>query len=207
MYGLGRRIGALSWAVLGGLWVPGAAQAQSDVSAPGSAQAIEKIERGWFVSVEAGPMFLVAPDASADYGLGFAAQLHLGLDVAPVLRLSVGATLVGAEGTERVGEGLNEAVVLRDRFYVAPSVRGELALLTTERDFLWVRAEVGLGIMQGSDMDMVDNLGPSFGGAVAFEHFATLRHFSFGAQAGLTVFLQPDLAVAIHLMPTLRYTF
>lgn len=181
------------------------AVAQGDVSAPGSAQAIEKIERGLFVALQAGPMFLAVPDSSASYGLGFSTQLHLGLDLGSIFRISIGATLLGAEGSEEVGEGNQTRVELRDRLYVAPSFRGELALFTTERDFVWVWAEVGVGILQGASIE--DSLGPALGGAVAYEHFATLRHFSFGAQVGLSVLLEPDLAIAVYAMPTLRYTF
>jgi hypothetical protein len=184
---------------------PGPARAQTDASAPGETQVIEKIERGLFAALEAGPVFLVAPDAEADYGLGFGTSAHVGVDILPILNVSlgVGATFSGGSAV------VDGTVALRDRLYVTPSVRAQLAVLTTERDFLWVRAEAGLGLLDtpAGDGESALEVGPAFGAAVGYEHFAVLRHFSFGAQAGLTTWLEPDLGLGVFVMPTLKYTF
>ena len=178
-----------------------AASAQTDASAPGETQVIRKIERGGFAQLEAGPAFFLAPDASADYGLGLEAGVHFGFDVLPILNLSLGLGATAVGGSEEV----SGQVLLRDRFYLTPSLRAQLALLTTDRHFLWIRAEGGLAILMMQQEEA--QLGPSFGGAVGYEYFTTLRHFSIGAQLGAQTYLEPDLALAIYLMPTLKYSF
>lgn len=193
---------------VGGSLTPTPARAQTDVSAPGRTQEIEKVERGVSMAVEVGPAFLVAPDDDTGYDLGLAAGLWLGFDLGPIFRLSIGTELLGVGGSTMLADSTGSSLVLRDRFYVSPGVRVALALLTTERDFLWLRAQGGLGIFLGSeDLAAEGDLGVAFGASVAYEHFATLRHFSFGVQAGLTGYLSPDLALGISVMPSLRYSF
>lgn len=189
--------------VLAALVAPRSAEGQTDASAPGKAQVIEKIERGAFALMEAGPVYLVAPDAAGDYGLEFGASLHVGFDLFPILNLSLGASAVVAGSSEIVGG----TSVLRDRLYITPSLRAQVALLTTERDFVWVRAEGGLSLLEASENADGLEVGPSLGGALGYEYFTTLRHFSIGLQAGLTAFLEPDLAYAIFVMPGLKYSF
>ncbi len=187
------------------LFVPGAALGQTDRSAPGTVQAIRKVERGVFAQLEAGPLYLVAPDASAELGLGLGAAVHFGFDILPILHVSLGGSAVVVSGSEEVGG----AVALRDRLYLMPTVRAQFAVLATDRDYLWVRAEGGLSVLPNAAELVVggESLGPMFGGSVAYEHFSVLRRFSFGIELGASAFLSPDLAVAIRLSPTVRYTF
>lgn len=164
---------------------------------------LEKIERGGFVNIEAGPSVLVAPDADADYGLGLGASLFFGWDIVEVFRLSagVGAVAVGGSFTDAQGAQVSE-----DRLYLSPGVRAQLAVFTTERHFIWVRAEGGAGVVNAGSGGSAD-VGASFGGAVGWEYFSKLRHFSLGVQAGASAFVDPEFALAIHIHPTLRYTF
>lgn len=186
----------------------GLATAQTDVSAPGRTQDIERVERGASAAVEFGPAFLITPDDDTGYDLGLSVGLWLGFDLGPIFRLSLGSDLVGVGGSTQVMDESGSTLVLRDRLYIAPSVRAALALLTSERDFLWIRAQGGLGIFLGAeDLASDGDLGVAFGASLAYEHFATLRHFSFGVQAGLTGYLSPDLALGVSVMPSLRYSF
>lgn len=180
------------------------AHAADTPDGPPAAVRIEKIERGVFADVAAGPTFLVAPDAAADYGGGFGLSMHFGVDLTPVLRLSAGADVVAAGGTlDREG-----VAVSADRLYLGPGVRLQLAVFTTERHFLWVGAQGGLGVLgAGSGEGSEASIGPSFGAQVGWEYFTVLRHFSLGARLGAVAFLEPDLGVAITAFPTLRYTF
>lgn len=182
-----------------------AALAQSDQSAPGKAQVIEKVERGAFAIMEAGAHYLIAPDTSTDYGLGFGAGLYVGWDIISILNVAIGLNAIMAGGSDEV----DGALISRDRLYLTPSLRIQMAILTTERDFFWLRGEGGLGILESAD-DLTEGgsgVGPSFTGAIGYEYFSTLRHFSLGLQAGLTTFLEPDLALSVFLTPMLKYSF
>ena len=185
------------------LVVPFEADAQTDVSAPGQAQAIKPVERGFFANLELGPSFLVAPDAAVDYGLSTSVSVHFGIDILPILNIALGVGVLAAESS------LDSEGALRDRFYISPTARAQLAILTTERHFLWLRGEGGISFLEAdaSQTEGASELGPTFGGGIGYEYFTTLRHFSIGAQAGVQVLLEPDTAFRIFLMPSLKYTF
>lgn len=193
-------------ALLATLAGPSAAFAAEATPEVREQEPIRKVERGVFAVLEGGPSYLVASDAAADYGFGLGLSVHLGYDILPVLNLSVGASALLAQGTLPPVDGAGAQV--DDRLYLTPSLRAQFAVFTTERHFVWVRAEAGLGILgAGSGEGAEASFGPALGGAVGWEYFTVLRHFSLGLQAGVTAYLDPDTALAIAVHPTLKYTF
>lgn len=187
-----------------GLWAPSAWAEGEQTTPQVDAPSIERIERGAFFSLEAGPSYLVVPDVESDYGLGIGASLYFGFDVVDVFRLSIGSGAVAAGGS--FTDDLTGVERPDDRLYLSPGIRAQLALFTTERQFLWVRAEGGAGFVNAGSGGN-GKLGPSFGASLSYEYFSVLRHFSLGVQVGVSGFLEPELALAIQIHPTLRYTF
>ncbi|MGF1511942.1 MAG: hypothetical protein ACFB9M_20825 [Myxococcota bacterium] len=172
------------------------------VSEPSGArvQAIQAVERGLFVQTDLGAGVNVAGFGSADGSVGASLSAHLGYDILPVFNIAVG----GFAMTVPNGSSFDADAPASgsDDFLVGATARAQLAVLTSERDFLWVRGEGGIAFaLPGDEPDAV------FGGAVTYEHFTKLRHFSLGLTAGALVFSQDPLAVSILVTPTLKFTF
>lgn len=168
-------------------------------------QQIRAVERGFFVESHAGLTFFVNRIDERRYGLSPIVALYAGYDVLPVLNIGLGVTAIAAGVSDATGEPSPRS----DLFFVIPSLKVQFALLTTERNFLWLRGEAGFSLAlpaQFNDVDYGGN-GPAFAGLIGFERFAKLRHFSLGAQAGVHVVTKPGVGIGISLMPTFKYTF
>lgn len=182
----------------------GAAWAQSTGEEPPKVQAIAAVERGGFMQTEVGFAYLVNELDGKRYGLAPMIGIFAGYDLLPILNLSAG--VIGMAAGSALGEGVNTK---NDLLFVSPMLRAQLAVLTTERNFVWVRAEAGFAFGLPGEVEgrAFGGNGPAFGGGVGFEHFTKLRHFSIGAHAGVLAVTQPSLGIAVTVMPTLKYTF
>jgi len=194
-------ISVASWVVL----LPGLclAQAEGDEARP-RAQVIRAVERGAFAQVELGYSQVVNEVGEVSVGPGASVGAWVGFDVLPVLSLAVGGVAVSAFGTSGEEPGPSS-----DLFFVSPLARLQLALASSQRDFLWARADGGVAFALPDEIDgeSTGGVGPVFGGALAYEHFTKLRHFSIGLSAGALVYLEPDTAVSIQILPLVKYTF
>ncbi|MBX2812065.1 MAG: adventurous gliding motility protein CglE [Myxococcales bacterium] len=181
------------------------AWAQRDVSQPGQAQSIRAVERGFFTAMGVGPSVLVVPDDDANYGLSTYFTFHGGWDILPILNLAVGVGFIASEGSV----ALNGVERRADRFYVSPNLRIQLAVITTERHFVWLQADGGASVLFRSNQTVSSDsdAGVMVGGGLGYEYFTTLRHFSIGLQTGLHSLLAPQTAFNIFLLPTLKYSF
>lgn len=168
-------------------------------------QQIAVVERGAFIEMDAGFTWLLNEVDGRKYGPGLHAGFYVGYDILPILNLAVGVSGI----VSSVKTDVNTVGPVGDLFFVMPSLKAQFALLTTERNFLWVRGEAGFALGLPGKIDGVDygGAGPAFGGAVGYERFAKLRHFSLGAVAGVTVFTKPGVGIGLSLMPTVKYTF
>ena len=137
------------------------------------------------------------------YGPGPQVGVFLGYDILPVLNLGLGVTFWGGE----VDSGAEAP--LGDLFYVSPMFRAQVALVTTERNFMWVRGDVGFGFGMPSEIDGVEYAGdgPVFGVTAGFERFTKLRHFAIGIHGGVVFVTEPSLGIGITVTPTIKYTF
>lgn len=204
MMGNGRKLSIAVWVL--GLWIAPNVWAQTDASRPGQESKIEAVERGVYSGVEAGPSYFIASDSNTNYGLGTNLSLIWGFDVLPILNLALGLGVTAVSGSQVVENTLN----LDDRFYMSPLLRAQLAVFTTERHFVWLRAEGGVALLLSDNVlpdDASANLGLMVGGGVAYEYFTMLRHFSIGIHAGLQMFMEPDTSFNIFLLPALKYSF
>jgi hypothetical protein len=184
------------------LAAPAAARGQSlpDESQPRT-QVIRAVERGFFAEADLGFGYFATDVGDTQVGPGAVIGAYLGYDILPVLNLSVGALAVSAFSTsDRRGS---------DAFYVGPMARAQLALLSSQRDFLWIRVDGGVAIPLPDEVAgrSSGDLGPVFGGAVVFEHFTKLRHFSLGLSVGALAYAEPDWAVNVQVLPLVKYTF
>jgi hypothetical protein len=201
-----RPLARLALVALVAFALPGSAAGQGTEGDEGPrTQQIRAVERGGFLAADFGLAYLVGGMAGRDYGVAPLVGVTAGYDVSPVFNLSVGvlgaAFGLSADPSTPPPRG--------DLFFLAPILRAQLALVTTERNFLWVRAEGGFsfGLPKEIDGQAYGGDGPVFGGGVGFEHFTKLRHFSLGVTLGALAFTKPEPAVAITLLPSLKYTF
>lgn len=200
------RHAAVCAALLLGLMAASTAQAAETAGedAP-KVQQIRAVERGFFFESQAGLTFFVNRIDERKYGLSPVVALYAGYDILPVLNIGLGVTAIAAG----VSDAQGEPAVRSDLFYVIPALKVQFAVLTTERNFLWLRGEAGFGLglpAKLGDADYGGN-GPAFAALVGFERFAKLRHFSLGAQAGVHVVTKPGVGIGISVMPTFKYTF
>lgn len=174
-------------------------------------QTIRAVERGFFAEADLGASFIVYSDGEEEYGPGVALDIFFGYDILPVLSLSLGGTFVTTKN--RSGEALEDSdgnlIPSSDLLYVGPMARIELALVSTQRNFLRIRGEGGVAfaLPEEIDGDSFGGPGAAGGGALVYEHYGRLRHFSWGLSAGATVFSQPELAVSLQVLPLIKYTF
>lgn len=168
-------------------------------------QEIRAVERGFFVESVFGLTVFVNEIDSRRYSAAPTIGAYLGYDLASIFNIGIGARAAAASGPDDP----DTPVPRGDLFFVAPMVKLQLALITTERNFFWVVGEAGFGFSLPEQIDGVDfgGSGPMFAGALGYEHFTKLRHFSIGAQAGVLVVTEPAVGIGVSLMPTLKYTF
>ncbi|MCK6550521.1 adventurous gliding motility protein CglE [Myxococcota bacterium] len=199
--------------------LPAIAEAQTTPEGPGKVQQIRAVERGGFVEADVGLGMFVKSPGTGDYGLSVVTGVYAGYDVLPVLSISIGALALAAPvqvPSAPLPGGGQPGPVARDLLYLSPMLQVQLALVTTERNFLYVRGAAGFGFTLPSTLgdangdgtdDDYGGMGPMFGATVGFERFTKLRHFSLGIQAGALIVTKPDLGIGLTLTPTLKYTF
>ena len=178
--------------------------AQGEPEGPAKAQQVRAVERGFVLETEVGAYFRVNELGGRRYGLGFLTGFHMGYDIAPFLSVLVGASAISAPSAPDTPQGLPS-----DLFFLSPQAALQVALITSERNFLWVRGGGGLAFALPEQVNgqTYGEPGPMFTGSVGFERYTKLRHFSIGVQVGATIFLKPELAVGITVAPLLKYTF
>lgn len=178
--------------------------AQSESEGPARVQKIQAVERGFFLETDVGASFIVNEVQGRTFGLGFVTGFYLGYDIAPFLSILAGASATSAPSSAPVTGGPPS-----DLFFISPQAALQVALITSERNFLWVRGGGGLALGLPAEVNGVTygEPGPMFSAAVGFERYTKLRHFSVGIQAGATFFLKPEFAVGITVAPLLKYTF
>lgn len=206
----------ISLALLSALVSPAFAQEEAPekeiVEEGPKVQQIRAVERGFFLETSGGVGFIVNEINDRKYGLAAPViGLFLGYDILDILNFSVGAKVLAA--SSRVDPNSPEPAPSGDLLFIMPQARIQFAVITTERNFLWIRAHGGFGFglpgkidVEGTEMDHGGN-GPVFGGHVGFERFTKLRHFSIGVHAGVEVATKPGLAIAVELVPMVKYTF
>ena len=172
---------------------------------PPETQPVRAIERGLFLQADVGVTVFVNELEGRRYDPGPQVGIVLGYDILSVLSLGVGVSLWGVE----VESQPDVEAPHGDLFFVVPKVRAQLAIVTTERNFMWLRGEAGFGFGLPGEIDGVEygGDGPVFGVSAGFERFTKLRHFAIGIHGGAVVVTQPDLGVGVSVMPTIKYTF
>lgn len=174
------------------------------VEEPPRVQAIRAVERGFFLETDVGASLIVNKIHDRQYGLSVLTGLFAGYDILPILSISAGAYGMGASLSSS-----DPTATSGDLFFVIPTAQLQLALITTERNFFSVRGGIGYAFGLPSKINGVSygGNGVAFSGALAFERYTKLRHFSIGVMAGVVGVTQPGLGVGVSVTPTLKYTF
>jgi hypothetical protein len=195
------------------------AQQPPPVEEPPKIQKIQAVERGFFLETDAGISWIVNKLTTTDamghgtdhaFGISFLGGAFVGYDILPVLSLAVGAYAMGATvSRDTTITGAPQG----DLYFIIPMAQLQFALVTTERNFLYVRGGGGFAFglpnqisYNNMNVDYGGN-GPAFAGTIGFERYTKLRHFSIGAQAGAIVVTKPAVGIGVSVTPTLKYTF
>ncbi|MEQ9495362.1 MAG: adventurous gliding motility protein CglE [Deltaproteobacteria bacterium] len=202
------RVGSAFVALLVGIGASKVAVAQSGDTAGEDGpkvQQIRAVERGGFVQMDVGLTYLVNKIDDRSYGLGMVVGFFGGYDVLPILNVGVGVTAIAAG----VQVDDNTPPPVGDLLFVIPTLRVQFAVLTTERNFVWIRGDVGFGLGLPGQIDGADYGGNGLAGgiAVGFERFTKLRHFSIGGIVGANVVTKPAVGIGISVIPMVKYTF
>lgn len=198
---MNRRSGLL--ALLLTLSVPGWAQAEEQAGdVPRKAQRISAVERGFFMSLDVGGNLNLTKLDGRGYGFGLATGLFAGYDITPFISLSVGATALVASGS-------SDNPISGDLLFLSPMAQLQVAFITTERDFVFAKGGVGVafGLPDKVGAASFGGVGVTFRALVGYEHYMKMRHFSLGAQLGVTGVTAPGVGIGISLLPTVKYTF
>lgn len=182
------------------------AQQPSTSEEPPKVEELRAVEHGFFLKSDVGVAWIVNKMNDRSYGPSILAGVSGGYDVLPILSIGVGAYALSASvNTPEMRDG----VVRGDLLYLIPMAEVQLALITTERNFLYVRGGAGFAFGLPGEIDGAEygGNGPAFGGSVGFERFTKLRHFSIGVHAGAMVVLKPAFGLGITVTPTIKYTF
>lgn len=185
---------------------PRLALAQSDeepiADGPPKAADIQAVERGFFFQLDVGGNLMLTSMDNRSYGFGLLTGLFAGYDITPFVSLSLGAAALVASGS-------SDNVPGGDLFYLAPMAQLQVAFITTERDFLYVKGGVGFGFALPEQVVGQDfgGGGVVFRGLVGYEHYMRLRHFSLGIQAGVSGVTAPGVGIGLSILPTVKYTF
>lgn len=211
--------------MLAGLWAaPAWAQDEAGEEEGPKVQTIQMIERGIYLEADFGVTGFVATlaDDGDERSFGAATQVGVfaGYDVLPILSLGLGvrALATGVSGYLPVPAGsdvdpgalgVDPTRVEGDIYYLAPMLTARFAVLTTDRNFVWVRADAGFAIGFPGDIGGVDygGNGPIVSALVGYERFTKLRHFSVGASLGATIVTAPAVGIGISFLPHVKYTF
>lgn len=176
------------------------AQAQKPQTSP----RIRPVERGFFAEMNAGLTTMLTPVADRKLAPGVGVGMYFGYDIVPYLSLLGGVQMFTASGT---GDDLASQ---SDGLWVTPMLKLQLALMTSERHFVWARLGAGWGFgfpKQIGSVVVTGEPGLVASASVSYEYFTVLRRFSVGARIGAVALSQPGWSVGMTVMPTLKYTF
>ncbi len=182
---------------------------EAQAAAPAGPERLEAVVRGLFVQMQVSGGYMVAsqklgPDPtfpgvegkSEQLGPGAAMHMALGFDATDMFAIE----LIG--GTALVSGGRTDRVRDLGMSYGGAALR--LAFDTGERlDFV---------VQAGGAMARADNgvekptTGPAVFGALGFEYYVHIRHFSVGLDVTVLAPLDP-MRVFVGLGPQLKYTF
>lgn len=170
---------------------------------PPTKQQIQAVERGFFIESDVGFTAILNKIDGDKYGLGTVTAVYAGYDVLPIFSIVFGFQAIAVSASDKNPRPGG------DLFYIAPMVHAQFAVLTTERNFLWLRAGAGFGFALPKDLE-----GGEHGGAgviasatAGYERYTKLRHFSVGVHGGVLVVTKPGIGIGLSVVPTLKYTF
>jgi hypothetical protein len=163
-----------------------------------------EIERGFSVRLPIGMMHYLTPVRSTAGGFdkrylpGLVLGVELGYDILPIFDISAFFYFSNNQGT---GTG-----VVRDLNSILGGLMVHVSFFHTQRFYMGVKAGVGYG-MQDTSVERLQH-GVAVVGALTFEYFTRIRHFSVALDAGVVVWPGPTpFSLALTVIPAVRYTF
>jgi hypothetical protein len=204
---------------LGMLLASGAARAQEAAASALSteekkAEAVNEVERGFFIGAGAGPFFMLNPpapkDAKRPFSPGQMAQVELGVDLGSLLSVSVfltgTANRAGSEYTGLSGTGAASG----DFASLVPGAAARVNFLgfadayETKRTWIYLRAGAGIALFSPRQLLPTPDI-LVFGGP-GVEYYTRLRHFSVGVELTGSYLLTTG-SFGFAITPNLRYAF
>jgi outer membrane protein OmpA-like peptidoglycan-associated protein len=181
------------------LWSAGAA------AGPPKIQLFEEVEKGFEIGGHLGLCYdFVSPVENLNPGL--LVGIEVGYDLTWIFRIKL-----GFDDHIYSGRSPNRRGTYIDLDFEERLVWGgaSLALLATDRFYVYVQAGIGYLFTTPKQVDGIDAAGPDDLAILAgggLEYYTTLRHFSFGVEANAMVMpIRGDVAISVY--PVIRYTF
>ncbi len=179
--------------------------ASSGNAGPPKIQIFEEVEKGLEVGAHMGLAYDFNPPVE-NLNPGLLIGIEVGYDLSWIFRIKAGFTdhIYSARSPDHRGEYADMDFEQRLLWGGA-----SLALLATDRFYLYVQAGLGYMFTEPKKVDGIDAAGSNDLAILAgggLEYYTALRHFSFGIEANATVLpIRGDVAIAVF--PVVRYTF
>jgi len=196
------------------LSVAASAQESSVAPAQEKVEAINEVERGFFLGAGAGPFFLINPPAAPGkqrpFSPGQMAQVELGVDIGSIVSISAFVTgTSNRAGSDYLGVS-GTGAASGDFASVVPGIAARVNLLgvedayETKRTWLYVRAGVGMALFSPRQLLPTPDI-LVFGGP-GVEYYTRLRHFSIGVELTGSYLINSS-SFGFAVTPNLRYAF
>jgi hypothetical protein len=172
---------------------------------------IDEVERGFFVSLDAGPAYYMPLGGDGFVNLnptGVTPATRFGVRVGyDVLNnIAVDAFVLGTFQSGVLNlDDLRDGKLTGDLAHIVPGVGARFAFVTTERVFAYGRVGVGYALWLPSELAGATG-SIHADAALGIEYYTKLRHVSVGVEADVQALLLP-MAFGVHVYPTFKYTF
>lgn len=172
---------------------------------------IDEVERGFFVSVDYGPVYYLPLDGAGMINLnptatvpGTRLGVRVGYDI--LNNIALDAFVLGTFNQGVINlDDVKDGKTTGDVAVIAPGLGLRFAFVTTERLFVFARAGAGYGLWFPSELTGATG-SIHVDGGLGVEYYTKLRHVSVGVEADFQALIAPT-ALGVHVYPTLKYTF
>ncbi|MCP4502836.1 MAG: adventurous gliding motility protein CglE [Deltaproteobacteria bacterium] len=217
----------LLFAFLAAAALPGLAQRSSNVAEPQEGEEVKgdagvaeihEVERGLFVSVDAGINYYLdlssiptfAPLNKGWLKPGTRLGIRVGYDVLNNLNLDV-FLLSQWNKNDLDNTAVAAGFLSGDLFQLTPGVGARFSFITTDRLHIFARAGVGFVFWFPNELvkssgALLDVGALHVDGSVGVEYYTKLRHLSIGVEVAAQGLLLP-MAFGFQVYPTIKYTF
>jgi outer membrane protein OmpA-like peptidoglycan-associated protein len=168
-------------------------------------QIYEEVEKGFYIGLSGGVAYDVNPPVE-NKSIGLLTGLELGYDITWVFRIKAGFQIENFSGSAVSASQRILPMDFQSRLFWGGA---SLALLATQRFYLYIQGGVGYRLATPQQISKIDVSGENDIAILAgggMEYYPNLRNFSFAIEANS--YIMPGRGdVAVAVFPMVRYTF